>query len=89
MKLASTLMTPAKRRHVTRNIHPVEMDTQGRILVPAKLKEAVGIENDVTFIGNADRIELWASERLRRLDEETAAGDDQQIREVMHDLFER
>lgn len=89
IRQASTVMAPAKRRQVTRRIHPVDMDTQGRIVVPARFKEAVGIESDVVFIGNADRIEIWARERLRRLDEETEAAEEPGVREVMYDLFER
>jgi MraZ protein len=35
-------------------------DKQGRILVPAYLKEFAGIKRDVVIIGVANRIEIWS-----------------------------
>ena len=37
----------------------VTTDKQGRILVPAWLQEAAGLEGKVLLVGNIDRIELW------------------------------
>lgn len=89
VRQASALMTPARRRQITRRIAPVEMDGQGRILIPAEFKKAAGIRKDVVFIGNVNRVELWAPERLRRLDREGEAGDEPQVQEAMYDIFER
>jgi len=38
----------------------VECDDQGRILIPAAMKELAGIDREVLFVGNTDRIEMWA-----------------------------
>lgn len=35
-------------------------DKQGRILVPAALQAAASLERTVFFIGNIDRVEMWA-----------------------------
>ncbi|MCF0145866.1 MAG: division/cell wall cluster transcriptional repressor MraZ [Eubacterium sp.] len=40
-----------------------ELDKQGRILVPATLREYAGLVKDVVLAGNLDRIEVWSKER--------------------------
>lgn len=41
-----------------------EVDKQGRILVPAVLREFADLQKDVALIGVASRIEIWSRERL-------------------------
>ena len=40
-----------------------EFDKQGRILIPAALREYGGIGKDVVLAGVGDRIEIWDKER--------------------------
>ncbi|NLK27722.1 MAG: division/cell wall cluster transcriptional repressor MraZ [Clostridiales bacterium] len=40
-----------------------EVDKQGRILIPAKLRENAGLEKDVVFVGVLNKIEIWSKER--------------------------
>ena len=40
-----------------------ELDKQGRILVPATLREFAGLEKDVVLTGNINRIEIWSKEK--------------------------
>ena len=42
----------------------VEVDKQGRILVPHILREFAQISKDVVLIGVASRIEIWSKERF-------------------------
>ena len=42
----------------------VEVDKQGRILVPNILREFAQISKDVVLIGVASRIEIWSKERF-------------------------
>lgn len=46
-------------RFVFGNATEVELDKQGRILLPALLREAVGIEKEVIVMGVGDKIEIW------------------------------
>ncbi len=41
----------------------VEVDKQGRILIPASLKEFAALEKDVVLIGAGSRVEIWSKER--------------------------
>lgn len=41
----------------------VELDKQGRILLPAGLRAFAGLDKDVVLVGVGSRIEIWSSER--------------------------
>ena len=39
--------------------HEVELDSQGRVIIPQPLRDSAKITKDVTVVGNIDRIEIW------------------------------
>lgn len=41
----------------------VEIDKQGRVLVPTVLRQFAGLENDVVVIGAGERMEIWSKDR--------------------------
>jgi MraZ protein len=41
------------------NSHEVEMDRQGRMAIPAHLREFASLQGDVLVHGAIDRVELW------------------------------
>lgn len=41
----------------------LELDNSGRVLVPAELREFVGLEKKVVVVGQSRRLELWDEER--------------------------
>lgn len=41
----------------------VEVDKQGRILIPSVLREFAGLDKDVVLVGVASRIEIWSKEK--------------------------
>lgn len=40
-----------------------EVDKQGRILIPSKLREQAGLDKDIVFVGVLSKIEIWSKER--------------------------
>lgn len=67
----------------------MDMDSQGRIVIPAELKAAVGIDVDVVFVGNGNRAEIWALERWSTFEREQEVAYERRLEERMDDLFER
>ncbi len=49
-------------RYLMGGAFELEVDKQGRILIPAKLRESFGIQKEVVLAGVGSRIELWSSE---------------------------
>ena len=45
-----------------------EVDKQGRILLPAKLRQQAGLEKEVIFVGVLSKIEIWSKERWENND---------------------
>lgn len=50
------------RRALTSSASPIEIDSAGRVMIPANLRAKAHLEKEVTIIGNNDRIELWDTE---------------------------
>lgn len=46
----------------------VEVDKQGRILLPATLREFAQLEKDVVLVGVGTRIEIWSKENWESMD---------------------
>jgi len=46
-----------------------EIDSQGRVLVPDKLKRAVGLNKNVTVVGVHSHVEVWARNRWKEASE--------------------
>ena len=44
----------------------LEMDANGRVLIPKRYLQMVSIETEVRFLGVDDTIEIWASEKLEK-----------------------
>ncbi|MGZ5493120.1 MAG: division/cell wall cluster transcriptional repressor MraZ [Thermoanaerobaculia bacterium] len=42
------------------------LDAQGRLLVPAVLRDVAAIKSDVVVIGNQDHLIVWNEERMRK-----------------------
>jgi MraZ protein len=41
-----------------------ELDVQGRVLIPTRLREAAAMNGDVDVLGQVDYLEIWNHERL-------------------------
>ncbi len=54
------------RRSLASDVEDSEMDKQGRIFIPQKLRTHAGIESAVTILGVLNRLELWDTEKWRK-----------------------
>jgi MraZ protein len=61
-------MNKAKKRFLDRTNYwgqAARADAQGRILIPALLRESAGVQGEVAVMGHEERLEVWSMERLR------------------------
>ena len=47
------------------------MDAQGRVLIPSKLRNKIGLTRDIVFIGLNHYIEIWDAEVYAQMEAET------------------
>ena len=47
-----------------------ELDNQGRILLPLRLREHAGLTKNVTIVGLVDEAQFWDSEKYTRIETE-------------------
>ncbi len=45
------------------NVSPLEIDKQGRMMIPGHLRTYAALEGDVLVLGAIDRVELWDPRR--------------------------
>jgi len=45
------------------NVSPLEIDKQGRMMIPGHLRTYASLEGDVLVLGAIDRVELWDPRR--------------------------
>ena len=57
-------------RVLSANAVDCEPDAQGRILIPAKLREYAGLQKEVVVIGSFDRAEIWNAGRWAAVEAE-------------------
>lgn len=53
----------------------VEVDKQGRILLPANLREFAKLDKDVVLVGVGSRIEIWSRENWEEVNSDTSMDD--------------
>lgn len=68
---------------ITARAAEVVPDRQGRILVPQRLQEAVGLAGPTLIVGALDRIELWNPDRFHA---QVSAGGDA-FQRYTHQIF--
>ena len=70
-KFASLPMSQSKSlRTLIANADKCELDSQGRIVIPQKLRRYAGLDKDAVIIGVNDRAEIWSAETWRAQEEE-------------------
>lgn len=70
-KFASMPMSQSKSmRTLFANAAKCELDSQGRIVIPQKLRKYAQLEKDTVIIGVNDRAEIWSADRWMAQEEE-------------------
>jgi MraZ protein len=64
------------RRAVFSSAEPVELDKQGRVIIPDHLRQYAGISGDVSIIGLGEYIEIWDTQSWKTLDSNIAQNVD-------------
>jgi len=49
------------------------MDAQGRVLIPIKLRNKIGLQRDIVFVGLNSYIEIWDAEVYANMEAQTEA----------------
>ena len=64
----------------------LEMDNQGRILLPRELREFAGLERQAMLIGQGLKLELWDEQRWTERRDEWLATDDSEYKDLPEEL---
>ena len=81
-ELQAQPVTRAYSRVFFAGAHDEVPDKQGRVTIPAQLREYAGLDRDVAVIGASNRVEIWdheAWENYLATNEDTFAGIDEGV----------
>ncbi len=57
-----------------------DMDKNGRLLIPAEIRQACGLNNkDIVLVGLGNHFEIWDAERLAKLEEDAKSQNLEEI----------
>ena len=71
---------PSKKKFLTRTNYwgqVVEMDAQGRLLIPQLLRDSADLKGDVAVMGYLNRLDVQSMEAVRKEVEEPFTADDE------------
>jgi MraZ protein len=71
---ATSIEGRRSRRAFDSNSQEVELDRQGRILVPPRFRQLAGLNGAVVVVGRHECLEIWDPERWEREIGESVAG---------------
>lgn len=62
--------------------YEVELDDQGRFVVPQVLRSYAGIQNEVVFLGLGNRIELWSKEKWQEHEQKVLQSAEEMVEKI-------
>lgn len=81
--LPSNLKNRQIQRQFLSKAMEVALDKQGRILIPALLRDIANLEKDVVFVGMMNHVEIWDKARL---EQENLAENEELLENAMDEL---
>ena len=63
-------VTADAQRRWSASISEVKTDSQGRIAIPTKLREEIGLQREAVLIGVINRLEIWIPNEWNRVEGE-------------------
>lgn len=81
--LPSNLKNRQIQRQFLSKAMEVVLDKQGRILIPALLRDIANLEKDVVFVGMMNHVEIWDKARL---EQENIAENEELLENAMDEL---
>ncbi len=81
--LPSNLKNRQIQRQFLSKAMEVTLDKQGRILIPALLRDIANLEKDVVFVGMMNHVEIWDKARL---EQENIAENEELLENAMDEL---
>ena len=73
-----------KMRPFFSNAARCELDSQGRFLLPQKLRDRIGLQKDVTVVGSGTFVQFWDTEKFKLVAEQESTPDN--LADVMDEL---
>ena len=73
------------KRYFRSNAADVEMDSQGRVVIPQDLRESAGITKEVVIIGDGEKAEVWDRAKWDELQKQDIF-DKENIREMLESM---
>ncbi len=74
------------RRFVIGNASECEMDNQGRLLLPEKLRKFASMDKHIVLVGQLNKFEIWNEEAWQAKEDEWLSGDDSEGLEDLDSL---
>ncbi len=68
------------------NAETCDMDKQGRVLIPAKLRDKAGLSKEVVFVGVLSKLEIWSKEKWAGIDDDVDDIEDLMENMAQYDL---
>lgn len=69
-------------RFILGSAYEMEIDSQGRVIVPELLSEYAGLKKELVFVGLTDRVEIWDKENWDKKSRELAKTTKEYIEEL-------
>lgn len=90
LAVGESLLTAPTRdteRFLLGGAYEIELDNQGRFVIPQALRVYAQIENDLVFVGLRDRVEIWSLEHWKKKEEEIIERAEELIKQVQESKF--